>query len=58
MTFGVSVVSKEDENDDWVAIWKDEAVPAFALRNHGNSQKPYLTGILQVIVCTLLGVMS
>ena len=39
MTFGVSVVSTEDENDDWVAIWKDAAVPAFALRNYGNSQQ-------------------
>jgi hypothetical protein len=38
VTFGVSVVSTEDENDDWVAIWKDAAVPAFALRNYGNLQ--------------------
>jgi hypothetical protein len=38
VTFGVSVVSREDENDDRVAIWKDAAVPAFALRSHGNSQ--------------------
>lgn len=38
MTFGVSVVSTEDEKDDWVAIWKYAAVPAFALRSYGNSQ--------------------
>ena len=30
--------STEDENDDCAGIWKDEAVPAFALRSYENSQ--------------------
>jgi len=38
VTFGVSVVSTDDKNDVRVAIWKDAALPAFALRSHGNSQ--------------------
>ena len=38
MTVGVSVASTEDENDNWIAIWKDAAMPAFALRSYGNSQ--------------------